>query len=176
MRLVNFIIILILFHCSSCTKTEYEKKRNLENKIIGNTWKQLEKEKNLVPLGEGKSITEGKEFIELIFQYFKPLTIDEARELVVYSAETFLDNLNSNEKLNELLDKPYPMKWIQIRIHIYNPDYSEIEPPGICVAHYAKNNIRYFIYNEKDYEIIYEETYKEALEKVKNNQQTDSIL
>ena len=170
MRLVKLIIILILFLFSSCTKIDEEKKERLENKIIGKTWRQLEKEKNLVPLGEGGSVTPGNEFLELIFQYFEPLTIDEARKLVVYSAETFLYNLNSDEKLNELLDKPYPMKWIQILIHIYNPDYSRVEPPSICVVHYEKGYIKYIIYNGKDYVIINQETYAEALEKLKNNQ------
>ena len=163
---MNLIFIFILFLFSSCSKTEEEKKERLENKIIGKTWRQLEKEKNLVPLGEGGSVIPGNEYLELIFQYFEPLTIDEARELVVYSAETFLHNLNSDEKLNELLDKPYPMKWIQILIHIYNPDYSGIEPPGISVAHYEKGNIMYFTERQK-FEIIYKETYEEALENLK---------
>ena len=166
---MNLIFIFILFLFSSCSKTEAEKKERLENKIIGKTWRQLEKEKNLIPLGEGGSVTPGNEYLELIFQYFEPLTIDEARELVVYSAETFLHNLNSDEKLNELLDKPYPMKWIQILIHIYNPDYSRVEPPGICVAHYEKGYIKYIIYNGKNYVTIYKETYEEAVEKLKNN-------
>ncbi len=164
---VRLVIILILFVCSSCAKTEYEKKRDLENKIIGMTWKQLEKEKNLIPLGEGGSVTPGNEYLELIFQYFEPLSIDEARELVVYSAETFLHNLNSDEKLGELLDKPYPMKWIRIQIFIYNPDYSDIKPPNISVANYEKDYIVYLADDGKDFETIYKETYAEALEKLK---------
>ncbi len=176
MRLVNLIIILILFFCSSCSKTDEEKKERLENKIIGKTWRQLEKEKNLVPLGEGGSVTPGNEYLELIFQYFEPLTIDEAREFVVYSAETFLHNLNSDEKLNKLLDKPYPMKWIRIQIFIYNPDYSKIQPPGIAVIEFKENKIIYFYRREKiemkqkSFVIINQETYAEALEKLKKNQ------
>ena len=170
MRLMNLIFIFILFLFSSCSKTEEEKKERLENKIIGKTWRQLEKEKKLIPLGEGGSVIPGNEYLELIFQHFEPLTIDEARELVVYSAETFLHNLNSDEKLNELLDKPYPMKWIRIQIFIYNPDYSDIKPPNISVANYEKDYIVYLADDGKDFETIYKETYAEALEKLKNNQ------
>ena len=48
MRFINLIIILVLVFCSSCSKTEYEKKRDLENKIIGYTNEQIENEKNVV--------------------------------------------------------------------------------------------------------------------------------
>ncbi|NGX48443.1 MAG: hypothetical protein K940chlam5_00028 [Candidatus Anoxychlamydiales bacterium] len=168
MRFVNLSIIVVLFFCSGCSKTEYEKKRNLENKIIGQTWRQLEKEKNLVPLGEGKSITPGSEYIGLYFQYFNPVTMEEARELVIYAAETLLHNLNSNEKLNESIDKPYPVSWIEIRIHVYNPDYSNIQPPGISIIHLKRNTLTYLT-EEKRFEIIHKETYEEALEKLKNN-------
>ncbi|NGX48444.1 MAG: hypothetical protein K940chlam5_00029 [Candidatus Anoxychlamydiales bacterium] len=169
MRVINLSIILVLFFCSSCSKTEYEKKRDLENKIIGQTWRQLEKEKNLVPAGEGKSITLGNEFIGLYFQYFNPLTIDEARELVIYAAETLLHNLNSNEKLNELIAHPYPMNWIEIKIFTYNPDCSDIEPPGISIVKFRRNNLEYVTDENKKFKIIHKETYEEALEKLKNN-------
>ncbi|NGX32170.1 MAG: hypothetical protein K1060chlam4_00211 [Candidatus Anoxychlamydiales bacterium] len=173
MSFINLMVIGALFFCSSCSKTEYEKKRDLENKIIGQTWRQLEKEKNLVPAGEGGSIVEGDEFIGLYFQYFNPVTIDEARELVIYAAETLLHNLNSNEKLNELIDQPYPLNWIKIEIFIYNPDYSKIKPPGVAVVSFEKNKIIYFYRREKfeigkrSFQIIQEETYEEALEKLK---------
>ena len=78
----------------------------------------MEKEKKLIPAGEKGSITPGKEFLGLVFQYFQPLTIEEARELVVYAAETFHHNLNTDEELNEIIKKPYPMEWVEIDIYI----------------------------------------------------------
>ncbi len=174
-RCINLFLIMILVGLSSCSQTEYEKKRDLENKIIKQTGQQLYKEKRLELGGKGKSIVPGKEFIGLYFDYFKPLTIDEARELVIYVAETFLHNLNSNEKLNVLINKPYPMNWIEIRIYIYNPDYSDIKPPGISIVGLEKNNITYLYQREKftikgrNFVPIYEETYEEALEKLKYN-------
>ncbi len=173
MRVINLSIILVLFFCSSCSTTEYKKRERLENKIIGQTWRQLEKEKNLVPAGEGGSIVEGDEYIGLYFQYFNPVTMEEARELVIYAAETFLHNLNSNEKLNELIDHPYPLNWIKIEIFIYNPDYSDVEPPEIDVVDFERNKIIYFYKRKKfeigkrSFQIIQEETYEEALEKLK---------
>ena len=93
--------------------------------------------------------------------------MDEARELVIYAAETFLHNLNSNEKLNELLDKSYPISWIEIKIFTYNPDYSDIEPPGISIVRFRKNNLEYIAIDKKNLETIHKETYEEALEKLK---------
>ena len=168
MKFLNLIIIIILIFLSSCSQTEYQKRERLENKMIGKTWRQLEKEKNLIPVGEGGSITPGKEFLELIFHYFQPLTIDEARKLVVYAAETFLDNLNSVEQLIELLGKPYPKDWIEIRIHISNPDYSKIQPHDICVVELRRHKINYYI-KDNTFEVIKEESLDEALDKLKNN-------
>ncbi len=57
-------------------------------------------------------------------------------------------------------------------MHIYNPDYSRVDPPDICVAHYEKGNIKYIIYKKKNYETIYQETYEEAfkiVEREKSN-------
>ncbi len=167
MKVINLLLAFFLLFCSSCIKTQYEKKRDLENKIIGQTWRQLEKEKKLIPIGEGKSITPGDEFIGLYFQYFRPVTIDEARRLVIYAAQTFLNNLNSNEKLNELIEKPYPMNWIEIEIYVYNPDYSKVEYPGLKIIHLKRDKIKY-ITEKTDYEVIQEETYEEALEKIKD--------
>ena len=63
MKFVNLIVIGVLFFCSSCSKTEYEKKRDLENKIIGQTWRQLEREKNLVRSEEHTSELQSHSFI-----------------------------------------------------------------------------------------------------------------
>lgn len=174
MKFINFVIMLVLFLANSCTKTEYETKRDLENKMIGKTWKQLEQEKNLIPLGEGGGSIEGEECFELIFQYFQPLTIDQARELVIYAADTFLHNLNSDEKLNELIDKPYPMNWIEITIFIYSDHaYSKIPPPGLTLVELQKNKITYYYKRKKPqedqrhFETIHEETYEKAIEKLK---------
>ena len=161
------LILFLAFISVSCKKTEYTKKRDLENKIIKQTFKQLYIEKGLEPVGEGKSILEGKEFIALYFQYFTPLTIEEARELVIFAAKIFYNNLNSNEKLMELRKKPYPMKMIQIHLYIYYKDGSKIYPPDICIVELTKNTITYFE-RKKRFEKVYEETYAEALEKIRN--------
>ena len=155
---------MLLF--SGCKKSEYEIESYLENKTIKQTFKQLKIEKGLIPTGVAQSVLEDNEYIELDFNYFKPLTIEEARELVIYSAKTFFNNLNSNEELIELRKKDYPMKMIRITIFVYNPDYSDIEAPGISLIKLKKTLIRYSSHKER-FEKIYEETYQEALQKVK---------
>jgi hypothetical protein len=168
MKVIKLMFILTIFLFISCSKTEYEKKRDMENKIIGKTWLQLEKEKKLIPIGEGKSITPGKEFLCLCFQHFKPLTIDEARELVVYAAETFYHNLNSDKKLNELIEKPYPMNWIQIEIFIRNSDNSYITPPGLSIVEFKNNKILFVTDDKEKFETIHEEIYERTIDELKN--------
>ena len=167
MRYRNFILVLIIgIYFSSCKKTEYEKKEHLENKIIIQTFKQLDIEKKLELVGEGGSVLEGKEFLALYFQYFTPLTIVEARELVIFAAEIFYNNLNNNEKLMELRKKPYPMDMIRISIFIYNIDSSKLYPPDICIVKLKKSKIVYLC-REEHFETVYEETYAEALEEIR---------
>ena len=160
------LILFLAFISVSCKKTEYTKKRDLENKIIKQTFKQLYIEKGLESVGEGKSILEGKGFLALYFQYFTPLTIEEARELVISAAKIFYSNLNNNEKLMELRKKPYPMDMIRISIFIYNIDSSKLYPPDICIVKLKKSKIVYLC-REEHFETVYEETYAEALEEIR---------
>ncbi len=169
MKVINLLLPLFLLFFSSCRQeNEHRKRERLENKIIEQTWRQLEREKKLIPIGGGSRITPGNELIGIYFKYFQPVTKDKARQLVIYAAETLLSNLNSDEKLNQLIEKPYLMDWIEIVIYMYNVDYSEVEYPGFKIVHLKRDNIEY-ITEKTDYEVIKEETYQEALEKITEN-------
>jgi len=167
LNLKNILIIFltIVFSCKSINYKGPSKIEINENKVISQTAQQLKKEKNLIPTGFGGSTLEGKEYLSISFQYFYPLSINEARELIIHSVQTFLKNLNKNKELQNLLNKPYATKNIEIIIFCYMPDYSNPLPPKLGVVDFRKDIISYK-YNKEQFEKIYEETYEEALEKL----------
>ncbi len=167
--IIYIILFIIIFSCQSMIYKGMDQKEKLENQIIFKTAQQLKKEKNLIPAGFGGSDIEGKEFLEISFNYFEPLSIEKSRELVVYSAQVFLDNLNKNESLKNLVKKSYTMGNVAIEIFCYMPDYSNPQPPKIGLVDFRRNIISYQ-YNKEHFETIYEETYEEAVEKLKKEE------
>ena len=51
--------------------------------------------------------------------------------------------------------------------YIYNPDYSHIYPPNVSIVEFKRNKILFVTDDKKKFETIHEETYEEALEKLK---------
>ena len=169
MRFKKKYFILLFIIIAGCQTTEYQKRVKLENNVISKTIKQWENEKNLMLIGQGGSIVPGNEFIGLFFNYYNPVTIDEARNLIIGIAQDFLSNLIQNENLNNLLDIPYDMNKIEIEIFIYNTDRTSRPFPEInyvniknkMLKFYCKN--KYLSIDEPSFEIIHEESYEEAL-------------
>lgn len=158
-------LLLIMNSCNYSDNKQISQDEKIENKIIFQTGAQLKKEKKLIPIGFGGSSHVGKEFLEISFQYFQPLSIDDAREIILYSAQTFVDNLNKNDDLKKL-KKSYKMENINIVIYIYMPDHSKPLSTNIGLVEFSDNKIVYS-YNNQKYEKVYEESYENALEKLK---------
>jgi hypothetical protein len=175
MKIYKRLLTLIVLIFFSCQTTDYKGPPNiekLENQVISKTARQLKKEKNLSPIGFGGSDVE--EFLEISFNYFEPLTIEKARELVIFAAQKFLKNLNDSESLNKLIKKPYTMKNIAFEIFIYYPDYSKPPPPNLCLLIFEKNHISYF-YDNGHFVKFHEESYDEALDKLKKEEKQMQI-
>ena len=170
MSIKYFLLLLIMLTFIGCQPRDHQgpsEQEKIENAIIAQTAKQLKIEKKLSPAGFGGSDIEGQEFLEISFQYFQPLNIEQAREFVIYSAQVFLNNLSNDKRLQSLIKKPYTMGNIQIVVYIYNPDYSKLEPPNVGLVELIRNKI---IYSYGNFEKVHEETYEEALEKLKDKE------
>jgi len=100
----------------------------ISNKIISQTAKQLKKEKGLIPIGETGQMMGDIQAIGLEFQYFQLVSLEEARELLVYAIQVFLKNINENKKIRPYLHNyPFTTENIKITIWINQPD--ELYPP-----------------------------------------------
>ncbi len=160
------LVLAILAVCSACGLGVPPDER-IADKITAKTAKKLRKEKDLCLIGTGAQMMYEIEMLAMSFNYYKEVDVEQARELVVYATETYLDAINSNEKIRPYLaNYPFTAKNIEIRIFPWNTDGQDLPLNKISCISFTHGNIRYR--TEIDYNPpMYQESYEEALSKVK---------
>ncbi len=169
-----FLLLFLLISCKSNIKLEISQKEIIENQMIAKTGKELENEKQLILSGFGGSSLKGYEHLAISFDYFNPLTIKKARKLILFTANRFLNNLNSNDVLKTLQTNQYEIQNIKIMIFCYMADKSSARPPNLGSIWLIKNKI-YYNLREEDLKTIHKETYEEALKIVENEKSSKEI-
>ncbi|MFA6502233.1 MAG: hypothetical protein WCT85_05530 [Parachlamydiales bacterium] len=166
MKFKIFFLLILNILLISCSKEERDmhRRKNIEQKLLLKTTNQLEKEKQVKFSGFGGSSDNGLTMLSLSFETDKDYDILTGRELIVYCAEEFLKNINSDEKIKPYL-KNYPFDSKNIKVFlltdIKNDSSDDKHIKSIVLSH---SNIIYDIYDEnKNLITIHEETYKEAL-------------
>ncbi|MFA6118869.1 MAG: hypothetical protein WC688_03025 [Parachlamydiales bacterium] len=140
------------------------KRNNIEQKLLLKTTNQLEKEKQVKFSGFGGSSDNGLTMLSLSFETDKDYDIQTGRELIVYCAEEFLKNINSDEKIRPYL-KNYPFVSKNIEVSVYPQNKNNLTDK-LEIISFSHGNIRYYIRDEnKKLIIIHAETYEEALKK-----------
>ncbi len=165
-----FLSLLFILGCSQRDPYDYEV---IADQITKQTILQLEKEKGLIAIGTGGGMMGDIYNMGISFQYFQPLNLEESRKLLVYTVQTYLNNINSNKEVRPYLHNyPFPIKNIEIRIWGRQPN-GDILPPNqlgyICaldgVLSYESSKSGKF----EPRKILLEETYEEALKIVEEN-------
>ncbi|MFA6502133.1 MAG: hypothetical protein WCT85_05025, partial [Parachlamydiales bacterium] len=106
----------------------------------------------------------GLTMLSLSFETDKDYDIQTGRELIVYCAEEFLKNINSDEKIRPYL-KNYPFVSKNIEVSVYPQNKNNLTDK-LEIISFSHGNIRYYIRDEnKKLIIIHAETYEEALKK-----------
>ena len=169
---MKFIIILVsaltLFSavmCYSCSwpSVNYEK---LADKITARTAKKLKQEKGLILVGSGGRMMGDIKMMMMSFDYHKVVDMDEARKLLIYCVEEYLNAINSDEKVRPYLHNyPFTDKNIEIEIVFRNPDGSKVAPNEITIATADEGRLAYSIDDPEKHTLkrIHRETYEEAL-------------
>ena len=169
---MKFIIILVsaltLFSavmCYSCSwpSVNYVK---LSHKITNRTAKKLKQEKGLILIGTGGGMMNDIKMMMMGFNYYKVVDIDEARKLLIYCVEEYLNAINGDEKVRPYLHNyPFTAKNIQIDIYFKNPDGSKVAQGQINIAGADEGKMIYYIDSPEKYLLkrVREETYEEAL-------------
>jgi len=170
--LYYFIFIIIATSCSkilNMNMQDVSEEEKTELKIIAKVSKNLKKEKKL-NLGVIGSRNKKEYYVRVLgFQYFNKLTIDEMRELLIYLVKLFIENFNASEKFLSYVKTPYEVKNFEITVYLYDKNGYDLQPTDLSIGKLYNNKLIYSTSNREDYSItkIYEETYEEALEKLK---------
>ncbi len=92
-------------------------KSQLANEISKQVALQLKKEQDLYPCGFGGGMMNQIRMLALSFNYYKPINIEQGRELLMAAGSLFLKTINEDERIRPYLDTyPFQPKNIEIRI------------------------------------------------------------
>ena len=144
------------------------KKQILANKIRMNVSKTLETQKDLHPIGSGGRMLYKIEMLNLGFEYFNEIDIPTARNLLIYSTETFLNQVNENPEIRPYLSNyPFTPTNIEIDIWIYRPNHSEVDQDKLRFIRAKEGILQYYTQKSDNFtaEPLLEETFTEALKK-----------
>jgi len=164
--LITFLFLFINF--TSCSSQEDYGK--ISDDIMFQTAKQLKKEKCLHFAGYGGARMYDVEKLNLSLDYYESLNIEQARKLIVYCANKFLDNINNSEKVRPYLrNYPFTSKNITLAIFIED-EKNSIGSTNITTVAISRGKIDYYIDTFKPdlMKVTHTETFEEALEIVNN--------
>ena len=117
-----FLLLIVFCGCSQVQQNkafELSKKERLVNKIQQKVASDLERKYGLIPCGTGGQMMYKIEKLMLIFNYPKPLSEDEARELVVNAVDEFISSVNQEEEIRQYLaNYPFNPKNVEVTIFL----------------------------------------------------------
>ena len=171
--LVSALILFSAVMCYSCSwpSVNYEK---VADKITARTAKKLKQEKGLILIGTGGGMMNDIKMMMMGFNYYKVIDMDEARKLLIYCVEEYLNAINSDEKVRPYLHNyPFTAENIEIKIFFYKPDGSNVAPNEISVATANEGRMAYSIDDPEKHTLkrIHRESYEEALKIVSSQKE-----
>ena len=117
-------------------------------------------------MGTGGGMMRQIHNLAISFQCYDHLTIEQSRELLIYCSETYLSEINSNEKIKPYLQNyPFQARDIEIRIFIHESAEHPLPAGDISIAKIIQGNLDYEINHPQPpyLKTIHKEPYKEAL-------------
>ena len=166
MGLLNFFwILLITGVLYSCSSIECESPRyvQLAHEITNKTAKTLEKEKGVILVGRGGQMMNDIQMMAMSFDLYHEVSLEEARELIVFSVEEYLKNINENKEIRQYLhEDPFTAKNIEIWLWLCNPDGSYLSSDKMSYILSSNGKIEYFSESSNSCELLYKEDYEKA--------------
>ncbi len=172
---MRFIFLLIVaLSAVSCSllsnKHKYipSEKQKLANKIQYKVAAQLKEETHLSPCGTGGQMMNEIKMLALSFDYYQPLNIEQARELLIIATERFISEINQTQPIHPYLHNyPFKPENVEIRIFLYKPDHSDVGAENLSVVSMLEGVLYYKVDNPKTklFTTVLTETYEEALER-----------
>lgn len=161
--------LLIFTVCSACG-VGLRKDVKLVHKIRAVTAKKLQRKKNLYLIGTGAQMMYEIEMLAMGFNYYEEVSINKARELMVYAIKTFLDEINNSEAIRPYLaNYPFTAKNVDITIYPHTANGGTLPVGTLYIISSTNGIINYYVNSEghKPLKRVYRETYQEAVAKLK---------
>ena len=167
--------LLFCFTCAGCLErkmnlSDISSNEKIELKIISKVCRKLEKEKKIFFCEIGNEKKENFYIRSIGFKYFEKLTIDEMRKLLIYIVNQFIENYNSSDDLLSDVKTLYRVKNFEIVVYLREKNGDFIPYPELTMGELYNNRLIYSSMDVIKYKIetLYQETYEEAVEKLKN--------
>ncbi len=166
-KLIPLFLFYILIGCSEVDTSQQE---SISAGVIFQTARELKEEKGLKGLAYGGNKFPGIRRLEFALEANYSLEIDKARELLIYSTEKFLKNINASEELKPYLKKhPFKAKNVEVEIYLLGEKKSEYpHPPYLYRVIVDQGQISYYYkgHKETSYKdpLAHKESYKHAKE------------
>lgn len=167
----GFVLILLLIICGCGNFSVYtpSEKEKLSNEVIKKAAKLISEETGLIPCGSGGGALDQIRMLAISFDYRHEVDIASGRKLLVTALEIFRSEINFDEQIRPyLIEYPFQVKRIEIRIFIRNEDGSSVRADQLCVISVIDGILEYQTHMPDGWglDTIYQETYEEALQKL----------
>ncbi|MCB1082250.1 MAG: hypothetical protein KDK63_03800 [Chlamydiia bacterium] len=164
-------IVIILATVFGCSPLGYQvpKHEKLADRITDTVGKTLKKEKGLSLIGTGGQMMDDIKKMSMSFQYFQVVSIEKARELVVYATTEYLSAINSNHEIRPYLNVyPFTLKNVELVVFFVTPDGYNVPKNEISIVAMEKGNVVFYVNDPTDdrLKVIQTETYDEALKAI----------
>src|SRR3569832_1867997 len=164
-----FFILLLLTSCSNQPPKTHKiiGYDEIADQITAISAKNIEKQTGLCLIGTGGGSADNHlRTLNMSFQCYQEIDMDQARHLVITCVNVFLSAINASEKIKPfLIHHPFTPKDIEIRIFIQKSHAEDVALGGISVVSEIDGNV---IYKVRDpdpviLKIVLKETFEKAL-------------
>ncbi len=161
------LIVLGFFFSPFRLSSPSSKDEVIADQVLARAAKKIETTKDLHLIGIGAQMLNEIEMLALSFQCLREVDLNTARELIVYSVQTLMAEVNENEEIRPYLKNyPFTSKNVEIRIFCYQPDASNVALHKLEIISSINGIIKYYPRGPDKYKMeepILTETYEEAL-------------
>jgi hypothetical protein len=169
MKWILFSLLCVLCGCQTSAPMDAEdqipRRVKLVQEIRSQVAYKLMREKGLIPFGSGGGAIDKIHMISLSFEYRKPLTIEEGRDLVLTAVHELIKAVNRDERIRPYLESyPFGPERIEVEIFVRNVKGERLPSSAATLVSCCNGICTYqiFHFDEKRFETILKETFAEA--------------
>jgi hypothetical protein len=190
--MTNKIFIIILFFLINSCNLPYHESNLHQNyyqkglKFTLKTAREIEKENDLkllsyginCPVEHNSSDYDAIYYFSFSYEKFEKINVNEARELIIKLTQKIMNVINNDQNIKKYLYKyPFEVNDLGFSILFSEKKGGKIYGRNIHAVSLNRNVIRYRVIPDKDsIQKVYEESYGDALNVIKNNIKTEAIF